>query len=108
MTTPGASNFKDGAANNTDTDYEYIANPATKENMSTIHRRSVNLGGVQQKDQDEEYNSVCEESFHQDCSHRTEGGKDGYAKLISKTMEPASLKHEYQQSCVNIERNSIC
>ena len=107
MTTPGASYFKDGAATDTDSDYEYMSNQATKENRSTIHRRSVNLGGVQQKDQDEESNSVCEESFHQDCSHRKKGGNDGSAKLISKPVEPASLKHEYQQSCENKKRNSI-
>ena len=97
IATLGASNMKDGATTDADSDYEYVSNPMKTHNRSTIHKWSDNPVNIQQNQQNTERNNTCEVSSHKDCSYRGKEGSDGYMKLIRETMEPAYQNHEYQR-----------
>ena len=104
---PGVSHVKDGAATNTDSEYEYISNPVKKENKSTIHKLSKKAGGMWLSDQDGERNSIFYENYRQVCPNKVKGENNGPKKLITGTVEPASLNHEYQQSDGSVESSRV-
>ena len=97
IATLGASNMKDGATTDADSDYEYVSNPMKTHKQSMIHKWSEDPVKIQQNQQNTERNSTCEAISHQDCSYRGKEDSDGYMKLIRETMEPAYQNHEYQK-----------
>ena len=93
----GASNTKDGADNNTDSEYDYVANPAKKRNRSAIQKWAKVPGKTQQNGKYKDQGSVCQTSSSQDIHRQNEHNGGHHKKHIKQSMTSLIQKHAYQK-----------
>ena len=97
IATSGASNTKDGAANDTDSEYDYVADPAKKRNRSAIHKWAKVPGKTQQNDRYKAQGSVCQTSSSQDIHRQNEHNGCHHKKHVKQSMTSLKQNHAYQK-----------